>query len=180
MALLTQGELPYSIMDAKVYPYAAGVPGTATDMPGIRRVEMQAQIEETEHRGDNQILAVAASFSSVDLTIEVGQLNLDAIAALSGGVVATTGTTPNQIRTLTRASTDNLADYQIKAKTNSRTTDGGATWLTFPRCQWVGGPSYAMQDNEFPVIEITCRAVPGASSIIYIVSQYENAATEIS
>jgi len=179
MALATHGEMPYSIMDAKVYPYAAGVPGTAKDMPGIRRIEMEAQIEETEHRGDNQILAVAASFSSVDLTIEVGQLNLDAIAALSGGTVATSGTTPDQIRTLTRKSDDNLADYQIKAKTNSRTIDGGATWLTFPRCQWVGGPSYSMEDNEFPVIEITCRAVPNATNVIYIVSQYENAATAI-
>ena len=179
MALATHGEMPYSVMDAKVFPYSAGVPGTAKDMPGIRRVEMEAAVEETEHRCDNAILAVAASFNSVDLTIEVGQLNLDAIAALSGGVVATSGTAPDQIRTLTRKSTDNLADYQIKAKTNSRTVDGGATWLTFPRCQWVGGPSYAMEDNEFPVIEVTCRAVPGASDIIYIVSQYENATTAI-
>jgi hypothetical protein len=179
MALATHGEMPYSITDGKVYPYAAGVPGTAKDMPGIRRVEMEAQIEETEHRGDNQILAVAASFSSVDLTIELGQMNLDALAALSGGFVETTGTTPDQIRTLTRKSTDNLADYQIKAKTFSRTVDGGATWVTFPRCQWVGGPSYSMEDNEFPIIEVTCRAVPGASDIIYIISQYENATTAI-
>jgi len=179
MPLLTQGEMPYSIMDAKVFPYSAGVPGTAKDMPGIRRVEMEASVEETEHRGDNSILAVAASFNSVDLTIEVGQLNLDAIAALSGGLVETTGATPDQIRTLTRKSTDNLADYQIKAKTNSRTVDGGATWLTFPRCQWVGGPSYSMEDNEFPVIEVTCRAVPDSDDIIYIISQYENATTAI-
>src|SRR6185503_10609603 len=110
MTLATHGEMPYSIMDAKVYPYSAGVPGTAKDVPGIRRIEMDAQVEETEHRGDNQILAVAASFNSVDLTVETGQLNLDAIAALSGGLVATTGTTPDQIRTLTRKTTDVLAD----------------------------------------------------------------------
>lgn len=180
MAMTTQGEMPYSVMDAKVFPYAAGVPGVAKDMPGIRRLEMESAVEETEHRGDNSILAVAASFSSVDLTIEVGQLNLDAIAALSGGTVATEGDTPNQIRTLTRRSTDNLADYQIKAKTNSRTIAGGATWLTFPRCQWVGGPNYSMEDNEFPVIEVTCRSVPDADNVIYIISQYENATTAIS
>lgn len=179
MALLTHGELPYSIMDAKIYPYSGGVPGAAKDMPGIRRIEMDASVEETEHRGDNQILAVAASFNSVDLTIEVGQMNLDAIAAASGGVVATNGTTPDQIRTLTRKTTDVLPDYQIKAKTNSKTVVGGATWLTFPRVQWVGGPSYSMEDNEFPVIEITARAVPDATSTLYIMSQYENAATVI-
>ncbi len=179
MPLATQGELPYSIEDAGVYPYVAGVPGTKKDIPGIRSMQMDAAIEETEHRGDNKILAVAASFSSVDLTIEVGQLNLDALAALSGGVVATTGTTPDQIRTLTRKSTDVVADYQIKAKTTSKTVDGGATWLTFPRCQWVGGPSYTMSDNEFPVIEISSRAIPNSTDQLYIVSQYENNATAI-
>jgi hypothetical protein len=180
VALLTHGELPYSIEDAGVFPYSAGVPGTLKDIPGIRRVEMDAQIEETEHRGDNRILAVAASINSFDLTLEIGQLNLDAIAALSGGTVATTGTTPDQIRTLTRKSTDVIADYQIKAKTTSKTSDGGAFWLTFPRCQWVGGPSYALADNEFPVMEITARAVPQASTnTLYIASQYENVATAI-
>lgn len=180
MPLADQGEMPYSIMDAKVFPYSAGVPGTAKDMPGIRRVEMDSQVEETEHRGDNQILAVAASFNSVDLTVELGQMNLDALAALSGGLVATSGSTPDQIRTLTRKTTDVLADYQIKAKTLSKTVNGGQTWTTFPRCQWVGGPSYAMEDNEFPVIEVTCRAVPATDNTLYIISQYENAATEIS
>lgn len=180
MALATHGELPYSVEDAKVYPYSAGVPGIAKDVPGIRRIEMDAQIEEAEHRGDNKILAVAASINSFDLTIEVGQLNADALAALSGGVVATTGTTPDQIRTLTRKSTDVVADFQLKAKTTSKTSDGGATWLTFPRCQWVGGPSYAMEDNEFPVAEITARAVPNVSDVLYIMSQYENVATVIS
>lgn len=179
MALATHGELPYSIEDAKVYPYSGGVPGTAKDIPGIRRIEIDAQIEETEHRGDNKILAVSASVNSFDLTIEIGQLNADAIAAMSGGVVATTGTTPDQIRTLTRKSTDVIADYQIKSKTTSKTADGGATWLTFPRCQWVGGPSYAQADNEFPVMEISARAVPSADNTLYIMSQYENVATPI-
>lgn len=180
MALATHGELPYSIEDCKVYPYSAGVPGSAKDVPGIRRIEMDAQIEEAEHRGDNKILAVAASINSFDLTIEVGQLNADAIAAMAGGVVATTGTTPDQIRTWTRKSTDVVADFQLKGKTTSKTADGGATWLTFPRCQWVGGPSYAMEDNEFPVAEITARAVPNATDVLVIMSQYENVATAIS
>lgn len=179
MALATHGELPYSIEDAGVYPYSGGVPGAKKDIPGIRRIEMDAQIEETEHRGDNRILAVAASINSFDLTIEVGQLNSDAIAALSGGVVATTGSTPNQIRTLTRKATDVVPDYKIAAKTTSKTVDGGATWLEFPRCQWVGGPSYSMEDNEFPVAEITARAVPASDGTLYVKSDYENVATAL-
>lgn len=174
MPIATHGELPYSIEDAKIYPYSAGVPGTAKDMPGVRRVEMDAQLEETEHRGDNKILAVAASLNSFDLTVELGQLNADALAAASGGTVATSGVEGSQIRTLTRKSTDVVADYQIKTLTHSKTVDGGITSLVFPRCQWVGGPSYSMEDNEFPVAEITARAVPGAGDVLYTLEQHQS------
>jgi hypothetical protein len=174
MPLVTHGELPYSIEDAKAYVYAAGVPGvTPKDLPGIRRVEMDAQIEETEHRGDNKILAVAASINSFDLTIELGQLNADALAAISGGVVSTSGTAGTLSRTLTRSSTDTVADFQLKAATHSKTVDGGMTELIFPRCQWVGGPSYSMEDNEFSVVEVTARAVPDATSVLYKLVHHE-------
>lgn len=180
MPLATQGEIPYSLSDLKVYPYSAGSPGSAKDVPGARRVEISAQIEEAEHRGDNSILAVAASISSFDLTIEVGQMNLEAIAALAGGTVTSTGTTPNQSRTLTRKSTDVIADYQIKAATPSKTADGGSAVLVLPRCQWVGGPSYAMADNEFPVIEISARAIPDASAVLYKFEQHESSSYALS
>ncbi|MDP9363119.1 MAG: hypothetical protein M3Q10_02605, partial [Chloroflexota bacterium] len=142
--------------------------------------EMDSQVEETEHRGDNKILAVAASFSSVDLTITVGTFDLDAVAAMSGGLVVAAGVTPSQTRTLTRKTTDVLADYQIKAQTKSKSAAGGVMRMTFPRCQWVGGPSYGMADNEFPEIEITARAVPNASDVLYQLEQFEDSTVVIS
>lgn len=175
MAIATHGELPYSVEDCKVYPYVGGVPGAGKDVPGIRSVEMAAQIETAEHRGDNRILAKSATFNSVDLTLEVGQLNLDAIAALAGGVVTTTGVAPNQIRTLTRKSTDVVPDYQIKAQTTSKTADGGARRLVFPRCQWQDGPSYNMADNEFPTATVGASAIPGAGDQIFAWEDYETA-----
>lgn len=176
----TEGEIPYSITDCKVYPYSAGSPGSAKDVPGIRRVEISAQIEEAEHRGDNSVLAVAASISSFDLTLEVGRMNLEAVAALAGGAVTTAGTTPNQSRTLTRKSTDVVADYQIKAASPSKTSDGGTAVIVLPRCQWVGGPSYAMADNEFPVIEISARAIPDSSAVLYKFEQHESSSYALS
>ncbi len=173
MAIATHGEIPASIQDAKVYPYAGGVPGTMKDVPGIRRVEMEASVETEEHRGDDKIIATTASFNSIDTTIEVGQLNLDALAALAGGVVTVSGVAPNQVRTLQRKTTDVVADYQIKAQTASRTADGGAFRLVLPRCQWQGGPSYSMADNEFATAEITAKAIPGAGDLLYSYEQFE-------
>lgn len=173
MPLATHGEIPYSVEDCKVYPYSGGVPGTAKDVPGIMSIEMDMNVEEAEHRGDNKVLATAAAPSFVELTITVGQLNLDAQAALAGGLVTTAGTTPTQIRTLTRKTTDVLADYQIKAQTQSKSADGGARRVVFPRCQWVGGPSYSMADNEFPEMEITARAVPNAANELFLFEDLE-------
>jgi hypothetical protein len=177
MPLATHGEIPYSITDCKVYPYSGGSAGSAKDVPGIRRVEIGAQVEEAEHRGDNQVLAVAASISSFDLTIEVGQQNLEALAAMAGGTVTTAGTTPNQTRTLTRKSTDVVADFALKATAPSKSSDGGSAVIELPRCQWVGGPSLAMADNEFPVTEVSARAIPDSSSQLYKLIQYEGVTT---
>jgi hypothetical protein len=60
---------------------------------------------------------VLSSLTSVDLTVEVGWLDLDALAALSGGPVRTSGTTPDQIRTLSRSDSaplviDAAADFE--------------------------------------------------------------------
>jgi hypothetical protein len=177
MPLGTHGEIPYSITDAKVYPYSGGSAGAAKDVPGIRRVEISAQVEEAEHRGDNTVLAVAASISSFDLTVEVGQQNLDAIAAMAGGTVTTSGTTPNQTRTLSRTVSNSPADFALKATAPSKSADGGSVVLELPRCQWVGGPNLSLADNEFPATEISARAVADGSSVLYKLIQYEGTAT---
>jgi len=175
MAITTHGTIPYSIEDAYVYPYTAGAPGTGKDVVGIRRMEQTLSVETSEHRGDNQILASASSLNFVDIDVEVGSLNLDAVAALSGGLVTTTGVAPNQIRTLERKTTDIVADMQIKSQTTSKDAAGGAFRLEFPRCQWRSGPDYGMADNEYPAPTIGIRAVPTATNVLYRWIQYETA-----
>ncbi len=167
------GEIPYSIADAAAYPYAAGVPGAMVDVVGIRGAEMSGSIETAETRGDNKILATAASYNSVDLTITIGQLALASIAAISGGVVVTTGTGATAVTTLTRKTTDVVADFQFKAQTPSKDSGGGATRLTFPRCQWQGGPDYNMSDNEFPEVTVNARAIPNASDVLFLMENYQ-------
>lgn len=174
MPLLTQGELNYSVEDAFVYPYAAGVPGTGKDIPGIVRVEADPQVETAEVRGDNTVLASVASLSSIDLTIEAARKNLDAFAAMCGGLVATTGTTPAQIRTWTRNVTDGLSPFQIKAQTRSKTVDGGATRVDYPFCNYRGGGAVNLQDNELPTTEISASATADSAGKIFLVSQYES------
>lgn len=181
MALATQGELPFSLTDAILKPYSGGVPGAAKQLPLIRRIELSPNISEIEHRGDGKLQYTFVTYDSIGLTLELGQLNLDVIAAATGGTVgAVAGTTPNQTRTLTRKTTDTLADYQIKAAMPSMTADGGQAQVTFFKCRWAGGLSWPMADNAFPVIEITAKALSDATDQLFAITQLENATTAIS
>jgi hypothetical protein len=111
----------------------------------------------------------------LDLTVTVGSWDFGAISKLVGGTVgATTGTTPNQVQSITHATTDAPADCAISVQTSSKSADGGAARLSFPRCQHTGLVSYGLTDQEFQDLEIPMSAIAETSAQkIAIVSHYE-------
>lgn len=177
MPLLGQGNQPFSARDAKIYPFSAGVPGTGKDVPGIISVTSEPDQETVEHRGDNTTLSKVITFNGLDLTITVGLWDLDAIASMVGGTVATTGTTPNQVRSIVHKSTDVPSDFALKVDAPSRSSDGGATRLVFPRCQSGGIPNYGLTLDEYQDLEISASAIPNAAGEIVTVEQIELAST---
>jgi len=172
---MAYGTIPYSVNDARVYPYAAGVPGAAIDLVGIRRVELSPNFETVEHRGDNAVIASGASLGSIGLTIEVGALALAAIAATTGGVVTTTGVTPNQITTLTRKTTDVITPFALKAYAAANLAS--STIVDLPYVEGGRGFPMSLADNEYPAPSIEATAIKNAADILYKVIQYETAAT---
>jgi hypothetical protein len=180
MALATQGQQPFSSQDCKVFPFASGVPGTGIDVPGFQTVTSDPQTTTAQNRGDDAVIAAVATIDSLDLAITVGIWNLDAIAAMVGGAVETTGATPNQIRSITHKSTDQPADSAIICQAASRSPDGGATQIIFPRCQPQNVPGYGLADQDFNNLEIDMSAIPDASGRLVVVYQYETTPATIS
>ncbi len=179
MPLIGHGDQPFSNRDAKVYPFVSGVPGTGKDLPGIISVTSEPDQETVEHRGDNTTLSKVITFNGLDLTVTVGLWDLDAIASMVGGTVATTGTTPNQIRSIVHKTTDVPADFALKTDAPSRSADGGATRLVFPRCQSGGVPNYGLTLDEYQDLEISASAIPNAGAEILKIEQVELAATAL-
>lgn len=169
----TAGIEPFSAEDAWVYPFSAGAPGTGKDAPGFISISGDPQTTETEHRGDNKVLSKGATIDSIDLEVVFGYWDFDAITALVGGTVTTSGTTPNQVRKLVHKTTDQPADCAIKAQTRSKSADGGGTRVTYPRCQPQGLPGYGMQDQEYNDLTVNMTAIPNAANELVIVEQYE-------
>ena len=170
----TTGDQPFSAEDAWVYPFSAGVPGTGKDMPGFVSLTTDPQITEIEHRGDNRVISKGSTLDSIDIELVLGQWNLDALSSVAGGTyTATTGTTPNEKRTLVHKVTDQPADFAIKAQTRSKSSGGGGTRLIFPRCQPNGLPDYGFTDAEYQDLTIPIAAVAHTDDSIVSVELME-------
>lgn len=167
------GDQPFSAEDAWVYPFSSGAPGTGKDVPAFISLTSDPQVTTVEHRGDNRVIASGRTLDSVELEAVFGRWNMDAIAAMVGGTIASAGTTPNQIRTLTHKVTDQPADCAIAAQTRSRSADGGGLLLVFPRCQPSNIPNYGMADQEFNDLTVQLVAVANDDDEIVIVRQLE-------
>ena len=90
------GEAPRGIDDAKVATVtgALNTVGTSVDLPGIRTVSFNTESDTDELEGDNKIIAVARGIKRFTGSIELGLINLAALAVIQGGTVTNSGTTP--------------------------------------------------------------------------------------
>jgi hypothetical protein len=160
----TSGWQPFSIEDGWVHPFVAGVPGTGFDMPGMVSVEGDPQTTVIEHRGDGTVIAKGRTIDSIDLTIVIANWDFVAISKLVGGTInATTGVTTNQIQAFDQKTTDAPADMGIKVQTRSRSPDGGALRIVYPRVQPLGLPAYGLTDQEFQDLSVPMTAIAETS-----------------
>lgn len=93
--------LPFGLREVKVTPYtddAATTLGSPVKLPYGRTLTF-AEVETFEDlRGDDQLVASHGSGPNVEWQLESGGVSLEAGAVIYGGLVTTTGVTPNQIK----------------------------------------------------------------------------------
>ena len=165
----TSGWQPFSIEDEWVYPFSAGVPGTGFDIPGMVTSTGSPQTTVIEHRGDGTVIAKGRTLDSIDLTLTMANWDFVALSKLIGGTIGTTtGSTPAQIQPFDMKTTDAPADMGIKIQTRSKSPDGGAMRIKYPRVQPLGLPAFGLTDQEFQDLEIpmTSIAETGAQIIV--------------
>lgn len=171
----TSGWQPFSIEDGWCFPFSAGVPGTGFDIPGMVSTESDPQTTVIEHRGDGTVIAKGRTIDSIDLTLIMANWDFVAISKLVGGTVNTiTGAAPNQIQSFEQKTTDSPPDYAVKVQTRSKSPDGGALRIIYPRVQPLGLPPYGLTDQEFQDLEIPCSAIAETTaSKIVTLERYE-------
>lgn len=147
MSPLPANVLPYGLRDVKLTPYVAGVLGTAIDLPVSRTLSWSDSENFTALRGDDGIAAERGSGPQVAWDLEQGGISLAAYAALAGGTVTSSGTTPNLVSTYKKHKDDSRPYLKIEGQSISDNI--GDFHVVLYRCRATGDIGGELSDETF-------------------------------
>lgn len=144
---LAVNRLPYGLRDIKVATLDnAGVKGTLVDLPNAQTLEFQEETETQQLRGDDSVVAARTTISNVAWTLEAGGISFEAMVIIAGGVVASTGSTPNVVKTWTRLGTDSYPDFYLSGLALSESAGDHVTKIHRAKATQISG---SHTDQEF-------------------------------
>lgn len=171
---LAETALPYGLREVVLTPIDdAGVLGTPVPLPVSQTFSFEEAEEFTELRGDDKLVAIRGAGPSVNWSLEAGGITLDAWKVLTGGTNTLSGTTPAEINTFTKKSTDTRPYFKVEGRAIS--DSGGDIHCVLPKCRVTGNLSGEFSDGEFFVSECDGQALGDDSDTVYEFVQNETA-----
>jgi len=169
----TFGEIPYGLEDCKVAPITGtSTVGTLVDVPGVRSVSFNVEADSDELEGDNQVISKVRKAPSLSGSVELGKINLAAIAVLRGVTASTTGSTPNSITTIQEPDTASNAWFQLVGQAPDTESTGSAYRVTLNKLISTSGPDETMEVNSWNTPTIDFEGV-GIGGYLLKREQYE-------
>ena len=168
--------LPYGLRDVKLTPVNAdGTYGTMVDLPNARTFSFAEAEEFTELRGDDQLIAVRGQGAEINWSLEGGGISLEAWAAMAGGTVSESGTTPNIIKTFSKVATDTRPYFLVEGQAIS--DSGGDFHAKLYKARTSDELEGEMSDGEFLLTGAGGRALPDINNgnALYDLVQNETA-----
>lgn len=161
MALPTTA-LPYGLRDVKLFVYAGETPAASgVDLPNSRTLSFSEAEDFEELRGDDGVVAVHGNGPSVDFDLEAGGINFQALKALNGGTITTSGVAPATKDTYTKKDTDQRPYCKIEGQSIS--DSGGDFHVILHKARSTGEVSGEMADGSFWLTSCSGRAIGRAS-----------------
>lgn len=143
------GEIPRGLQQFYVNVLTGDTPGSNIAVPGIRGFNFTVESDSDTLEGDNAVIATVRNPKSLTGSIELGRLNLAAMAAMVGGTVGSTGTTPNVVLTLAESSAAATQYFQAQANTYSQDSSGSGYRVIAKKLLVTSGPDESMTVNEW-------------------------------
>ena len=157
----------FGTKDAKVAKMSADPAGgtatyaTALDVPGMKTVRIEGDVETKRLRGDHQLLDQESILQNIKVTFGYAKLSLDVQAAMVGGTVADSGTTPNQIAEWELLGTDPALNYfKFESQVFGVDSVGGTGNLTLWKCKLTAFPPLGSAEEDYNTFEVSAEATP--------------------
>jgi hypothetical protein len=143
--------IPYGLRDVKLIQYptlAADTFGTVlTDLPVARTFSFNDTEDYEDLRGDDKLQTSHGQGASVEWELESGGVSFAAYAILAGGVVISSGISPNQVNRFRKKSLDQRPFFiTIGQAIND---NGGDFKSVVWRCRSTGNLEGELGDGEF-------------------------------
>lgn len=163
----------FSIVDCKITVLTADPVGgsatyaaTSVDIPGIQELAISGSIQSKTLRGDNTLLDTASYIDGVTGSAKHGLLSLDALAAMLGGTVTDSGTTPAQKSVWELTSSSALTYFKIEGVTppGGSSLIAGDVHVTLHKCMLSKFPDLGFAQDDYRIPSFEVSAVPLAST----------------
>jgi hypothetical protein len=149
--------LPYGLRDVQLLPYpdltATSFGLSLVDVPVSRTFSFNEEEDYDELRGDDTLITSHGQGPTVAWELEYGGISFAAYAAMAGGVVVSTGITPNQVNRYRKLITDQRPFFvAIGRSVNDNGGDfQGIVW----RARATGNIEAELGDGEFLIPSIS-------------------------
>lgn len=149
-------------------------PSTWVEVPGPRSLTFNTESDSDELEGGNRIIAKVQNPSSLSGSIELGYVNLAALAVLLGSTVETEGTTPDQIVRLEQSDNPGTNYYQIVGQAPAVDQAGAAYRVTILKALTTSGPDETLETNAWNTPGIDFEGLP-VDGVLVVREQFETA-----
>lgn len=156
----------FAAKDAKVWPLtadpASGTPtyGTGLDVPGLKTLTIEGDINSVELRGDNTLLDVASNLSNITVSMEFAKTSLDLLGAWFANTVADSGTTPNQKALWSLLGTTALGYFGVTAQAVGADVLTGDVQFSVNKCILSSFPELGLEEEDYKTASVEFKATP--------------------
>lgn len=146
--------LPFGLRDVRLYPLtSANVRGTGVDLPVARTFSFKETVSSTDLVGDDRLQGSHEFNPVVEWELEAGGISLEAVVVMSGGTVTATGTTPAQVKTLSKLVTQSRPYFEVEGQMIS--DSGGDVHAVVYRCKMTGDLDGKFENGQFFMTKAT-------------------------
>lgn len=149
---------PFGIRDIKVTPITGSddTLGTPVDLPAARTLSFKDGESFETLRGDDQNITSLGGGPEITWDLEAGGISMAAYAVFAGVTVATTGTTPAQVDTMTKKTSSVRPYFRIEGQSIS--DSGGDIHVVLYRCKTTGDIEGELSDGNFFITKCSGEA----------------------